>query len=200
MAIATLTRPATTSADQEPRGAPEPEEKWLRHLNGRHRQFFDTSTLNNGAPLTRVANFLDVYRDAYGVGDRDVNAIVGAHGTGLGLVFSDAIWERFGLGEYYSVADVSTERPATRNPYSGVGAHAPAISVASLQRRGVRFLGCQQSINRVARELARKGKGAEGAIRNALADGLLPGVTLVPAMVVAANRAQESGLAYLFVG
>jgi hypothetical protein len=55
MAIATLTRPATTSADQEPRGAPEPEEKWLRHLNGRHRQFFDTSTLNNGAPLTRVA-------------------------------------------------------------------------------------------------------------------------------------------------
>jgi intracellular sulfur oxidation DsrE/DsrF family protein len=201
-AFAAVASPSAFRAQTDQWSANAPNEDWLKDLHGKHKQFFDTNALNNGAPLTRVANFLDVYRDSYGLTDRDVNAIVGAHGTGLGLVLSDAMWERYELGAYYSLNDPPTGQAARRNLYSGsVGGGVGAVnSVAALQLRGVRFLGCQQSINRVARELSAKGKGVEAEIRKEFAGGLLPGVTLVPAMVVAANRAQESGVAYLFVG
>jgi intracellular sulfur oxidation DsrE/DsrF family protein len=176
-------------------------ETWLQGLTGKHRQFFDVNALNNGAGLRRVSNFFDAYRDAYHLGDRDVNAIFGAHGDGLPYTLTDAIWERFELGARYSVIDPRDHRPARRNIYatSDVGTGIVA-SVGALQARGTRFLACNQTLGRLARDLAAERKLQAEDVREALVKGLLPGVTLVPAMVIAANRAQEMGLAYLFVG
>ncbi|HEY4306998.1 MAG TPA: hypothetical protein VGM82_21180 [Gemmatimonadaceae bacterium] len=41
--------------------------------------------------LGRVDNVLNTYREEYGLADRDVNVVFGAHGNGLG--------EPFGLAE-----------------------------------------------------------------------------------------------------
>ena len=70
--------------------------------------------------------------------------------------------------------------------------------IPELQARGVRFIACMQSIGRLADELSASRREDGGAIRKALVEGLLPGVLTVPAMVVAANRAQESGLTYVY--
>lgn len=181
--------------------AAEPAEPWLKGLRGKHKQFFDVNAINGGAPLGRVANFYDAYGEAYGLKDADLNAIFGAHGDGLAFVLSDALWERFELGARYKVTDPKTGQPARRNVFAvSDAAFNRGVSVASLMGRGARFLGCRQTMGRLARELAAAKFGTEAELRAEIEKGLVSGATAVPAMVVAANRAQEEGVAYLFVG
>jgi intracellular sulfur oxidation DsrE/DsrF family protein len=179
-----------------------PAEAWLDGLTGKHKQFFDVGNHSAGGPLLRADSFLGAYRQAYGLEESHVNIVFGAHGSALALVLGDALWTHYKLGAHYSIEDPLTKQPAERNVYSGAGGAASAVdtSVTSLQKRGVRFLGCMQSIARLARPLSAKSGESEAAVRETLLAGLLPGVTAVPAMIVAANRAQESGLTYAYLG
>jgi intracellular sulfur oxidation DsrE/DsrF family protein len=172
-----------------------PDESWLQGLTGKHRQFFDVSSPREGRALARVANFLDGYIEAYGMRDSDLNAVVGTHSGGLALVFNDAIWSKYEFGKRYSENDPVTGVPSIRNPYG----EGWAFSVDRLQKRGVRFIACARSIRRLSADLARDG-GRVDEVRAELMANLLPGVTAVPAMVVAGNRAQEAGLTYVFLG
>jgi intracellular sulfur oxidation DsrE/DsrF family protein len=70
--------------------------------------------------------------------------------------------------------------------------------LTALQQRGVRFLGCGRSFNALAATLAGAG-GDVSALEAELHAGVLPGVMIVPAMVIAVNRAQESGITYCAV-
>ncbi|MEX2016363.1 MAG: hypothetical protein WD873_06960 [Candidatus Hydrogenedentales bacterium] len=199
--IAALSGGVAWKTQQQGRLITEPNETWLRDLTGQHKQFFDVSAPLDGAALRRVANFLDAYRDAYGLSDVQVNAVFGAHGDGLAFVLNDSMWARFELGVRYSIGDPSTQKPARRNVYNDSGSSTSGrITVSSLQKRGVRFIACQKSITRLAREFAASEKTTEAELTATIERGLLVGVTPVPAMVVAANRAQEQGLAYVFVG
>jgi intracellular sulfur oxidation DsrE/DsrF family protein len=180
--------------------APAPPEPWLEGLRGKHRQFFDVGQHLDGAVLGRTAQFLNVYRDAYGMRDSEVNVVFGAHGGGLALVLGDALWTRYKLGALYRVTDPATQVASRRNLYSGVTASAnPSESVTALQARGVRFLACMRTIGRLARTVAEQAGEPESDVRNTIVAGLLPGVMTVPAMIVAVNRAQESGLSYVFL-
>lgn len=177
---------------------PEP---WLEGLKGRHKQFFDVGAHGQGNPLNRAMTFLNIYGSAYGLKDSDVNVIFGSHGTGLGIVLNDALWQHYNLGAHYGVDDPTTKAPAVRNPFSGVGsASIVDTSVGALQQRGMRFIGCMQSVARLSRQLAAKTGESQPAIADAIVAGFLPGVTPVPAMIVAASRAQESGLTYAYLG
>jgi intracellular sulfur oxidation DsrE/DsrF family protein len=179
----------------------EPEERWLANLHGKHKQFFDVGAHSNGQPMVRVASFMNAYNSAYGVPDAQLNVVFGAHGTGLPLVLNDIMWRKYGLGAHYSVEDVTTKAPAVRNPWSGIG-HASMApeSVHGLAQRGVRFIACRNTIARVSKALAAKTGESDAAVAEALTANVLPGVEVVPAMIVAVNRAQESGLSYAFLG
>jgi intracellular sulfur oxidation DsrE/DsrF family protein len=182
-----------------------PFETWLDGLNGRHRQFFDVGAMNNGAPLRRIHQYVDSYTRAYALADQDVSTLFGAHGNGLPFVLADAIWERFELGKRHGVIDPTTSRPATRNVFLAPDAStrrglvALEASITRLQARGVRFLACNNTIDAWAQELSRGDKAREAGVRKELIDGLIPGAMLVPAMLVAGNRAQEVGFAYAFL-
>jgi intracellular sulfur oxidation DsrE/DsrF family protein len=171
-------------------------ESWLDNLHGRHKQFFDVSALSDGAPLDRVWGYFDVYHDAYGLSDHEIDAVVGAHGSALGFVLTDAVWAAYDLGKIFSVKDPQYGTVATRNLF----AEGATGTVSSLQRRGARFLACQRSIDRLSRQLATASGKDPARVRAELEGGLLPRVTLVPAMIVATNRAQEAGLTYVHLG
>jgi intracellular sulfur oxidation DsrE/DsrF family protein len=177
-------------------------EPWLQGLTGRHKQYFDVSAHLQGAPLGRTANFFNAYVDAYSLKDSDVNVVFGAHGTAIPMVFNDALWSKYALGAKYSIVELGTKNPAVRNIFAGAGTgntwYDP--SIASLQKRGVRFLACLQAIARVSRELASREGVDAPAIKEELIAGLLPGVTPVPAAIVAVNRAQEAGMTYVYLG
>lgn len=195
--VAIAAAPATAFARTD-RG--DADETWLRGLNGKHRQVFDTGNFRDGKPLSRVANFLDVYAETYGLRDTDLNAIVGVHGSALGFVFNDSLWAKYELGRRWQVTDPVTKAAATRNP---MVRQDPSYdwgvdySLTRLQSRGVRFIACMRSMRGLSMEIA-GGRAGAPAINADLLANLLPGVTPVPAMIVAVNRAQEAGLTYVF--
>ncbi len=194
-AAALLGVAAVPSVARAATSPPAADETWLQGLSGKHKQFFDAATGGDGRVLGRVANFFDAYAEAYGLKDSDLNAVFAAHGSATPLVMNDAFWAKYELGRRYSQNDPATREPAVRNPF----ARGSNTSVARLQERGVRFLVCMQSIRRLSRELA-PDPGAVEDLRQEIIAHLLPGVTTVPAAIVAANRAQEAGLTYVYVG
>jgi intracellular sulfur oxidation DsrE/DsrF family protein len=185
----------TVSAQESQAPGVPVDEQWLQGLTGKHRQMFDVATSKDGRPLGRLANFLDAYAEAYGTTDSDVNAIFGVHGNGLPLLLNDSIWAKYEFGKRYGEIDPQSGAPAVRNPW----ARGSASSVARLRERGVRFIACQRSIRRLSGELATGGVKADD-VRAELLGNLLPGVTPVPAMIVAVNRAHEAGLSYAYIG
>jgi intracellular sulfur oxidation DsrE/DsrF family protein len=174
---------------------PEPDESWLQGMTGKHKQIFDVTSIRGGGPLVRTANFLDSYAEAYGMKDSELNAVVGVHGGALPLAFNDAMWSKYELGKRTGENDPKTQTAATRNVF----ASGTPNSVARLQERGVRFIACMRAIRRLSGELATPGNSAD-QVRTELLANLLPGVTPVPALIVAVNRAQESGLSYAYIG
>lgn len=184
---------APAFAGAAPRPSAPPDEAWLQGLTGKHRQYFDVGLLDVRA-LARVANFMDVYAEAYETKDSDVNVVFGVHGAATAMMLNDAMWERHDLGRRNSITDPGSRAPARRNLFATGG-----TSVARLQERGVRFIVCMRSIRRLSGELAGAG-GSADQVRAELLANLLPGVTSVPAAIVATNRAQEAGLTYVYIG
>lgn len=172
-----------------------PDESWLQGLTGKHKQISDVSTIRGGTPLARTANYLDAYAEAYGTKDSDTHAIFGVHSAALALAFNDAMWAKYELGKRVGENDPRTQAPATRNIF----ASGTPTSIARLQERGVRFIACMRAIRRLSGELATATNPAD-QVRAELVANLLPGVTPVPALIVAMNRAQEAGLTYVYLG
>ena len=183
-------------------GDTHPGDEWMRELKGKHRTVFDMSAHRNGKPLAQAKNFLDAWRDAFATPERDVNLVIGIHGEAIPVVLNDALWARFKLGEQYEVMDATSKTAAVRNAFSAANASASGLltaeqSVESLQKRGVRFLVCMNTIAGATRKLSAAGFGSPDEVRAAIMGGLLPGVITVPAMVVALTQLQERGVRYV---
>jgi intracellular sulfur oxidation DsrE/DsrF family protein len=174
---------------------------WMDELKAPHRTVFDMSAHGNGKPLTQAKNYLDGWRDAFKVPEREINLVMGAHGEAIPVVLTDALWSRFELGKQYSITDGGTKAPAVRNVFTTANATAGALvtpeqSVEGLQKRGVRFLICMNTIAGATKKLVAAGLGTSDDIHSAIMGGLLPGVITVPSMVVALTQLQEHGLKY----
>jgi intracellular sulfur oxidation DsrE/DsrF family protein len=177
---------------------------WMGELTAKHRTVFDMSAHANGKPLTQAKNFLDAWRDAFKVPERDLNLIVGVHGDAIPVVLADSLWSRYKLGEQYGITDGGTKTAAVRNVFTVANATpgglvTPEQSVEGLQKRGVRFLVCMNTIAGATRKLVAAGLGGSDEIRAAIMGGLLPGVTTVPAMIVTLTQLQERGVKYIKV-
>lgn len=203
-ALAALGASAGTlrAAGRPEKGASPDAADWMDELKGKHRTVFDMSAHRNGKPLQQAKNYLDAWRDAFKVSEGDVNLVIGIHGEAIPLVLVDALWARFKIGEQYEVMDTVSKSAAVRNVFSAANATAgglvtPEQSVETLQKRGVRFIVCMNTIAGATRKLSAAGLGSPEEIRPALLNGLLPGVTTVPAMVVALTQLQARGVAYV---
>lgn len=79
-------------------------------------------------------------------------------------------------------------------------ADIPASStIAALQTRGARFILCNNAFNFWVGRLAAGGAGSAADIRAELEKNMIPGVTIVPAMVIAMNQAQQAGATYMYL-
>jgi len=176
----------------------------MRELTAPHRVAFDWSAHKNGKPLSQGKNYLDAWRDAFKATERDINLVFAIHGDAIPVVLTDALWSRYKIGEQYEVVDGGTKQPAIRNVFTAANAGtgglvAPDESVESLQKRGARFAVCRNTVAGATKKLSAAGLGAPDEIRAAILNGLLPGVILVPAMLVTLTQLQEHGVRYLKV-
>ena len=194
-------------------------EDWIKEVRGDHRCLFDFSAHKNGFPLLHILNYLNTYKAAYGAGPGQVGAVGTFYGIGGGssisMGFDDEIWAKYQLGEYNGLRDGSG-KPYVRNVFHrptkddrhlfSQALQAPDLAmfgdaivgagIESLQGMGAKFLMCGNALQAWTFELAARGKGAQPAIDKELRAHLLPGVTIVPAMVIAIEKAQAAGISY----
>ncbi|MGE0361892.1 MAG: hypothetical protein AB7H93_05335 [Vicinamibacterales bacterium] len=187
---------------------------WIKEVPGKARCFFDCPQHVNGVGLLHILNYLGAYpagqagvaSSFYGVGPA----------SSIALGFNDAMWAKYDLGELLGLKDAAG-KPYTRNLFANMtkgeahlvagrmgipatigmlGEAAPAFSIPNLQKMGTKFLVCNNALGLWTLELEARGKGTAAAIDKDLRANLLPGVTIVPAMVQAIEQAHQAGFGY----
>jgi len=219
-AAAGVTAFATARAEaQSPVMAASGPDAWIKEVKGTHRCLFDFPQHKGGAPLLHILNYLNTYTEAYKAAPGSAGAVGTFYSIGnqssISLAFGDAMWAKYSLGEYLGLKDKSG-RPYTRNVFrqptaddAGVLFQAfqtpaipeltgavPAIGIESLQKMGTKFLLCANALGGWCLELQARGKGKAEDIEKDLRANVLPGVTIVPAMVIAIEKAQAAGIRY----
>lgn len=189
---------------QQPAGAPvATSDAWLDHLKGRHRQLFDVPEPEGGTALRHVRNYLDAWRDVYGVAERDVSVVVTLYARTTPLGLQDATWGKYALGAALNITDPTTNAPLVRNwfahPKAGdpVADGEPETSMEALQQRGVVFALCNNALKRWSARLEKSGMGAAADIHADLVAHALPGVVIVPDVLVTMTKAHERGFGYV---
>ena len=203
-AIASLTAlaGARLSADQQSAGSTAAstagfEMGWLEQLKGKHRQLYDLGgheLSDDPRPLRFARNFLDTFRDVYGLEYPDINTAVGISGPAFPMNTSDRLWVKYKLGERAKIVDPMTKQPAVRNIFYDDGSQ---ISVKAIQARGAVFWQCNVALGAVAQQLAAAFQMPVDEVRADLIAGLNPGVRLMPSHVMALALAQERGFSYM---
>ena len=169
-------------------------DSWMKPLKGKHRQMFHATAAGDSAMLM-ANNFLDAYAGEFGAKPGEVNAVIGIHGGALSLGFNDAAWAKYSMGKGSSVTDPATKEPAVKNIFAAGG----RLGIAESQKRGIVFLMCHTALRFRSQAIAAERGETYEAVYEDLKASRLPGMILVPAMVVAINRAQEAGFTYLRV-
>jgi hypothetical protein len=185
-----------------------PSDKWLGSVTGKHRQFFDMPNHANGLGLMHVTNYLNTLRDTYGVASPGATAVVSLYGMTTLLGFNDAMWQKYALGKALKVMDGSNA-VATSNVFYSAPAGAATLSlsgapmpipadtsISELQKRGAVFIMCNNAFNFW---MASLGGDKAADVRSEFLPNMLPGIFLVPAMVVAINQAQMHGCSYMYL-
>jgi len=192
---------------------------WISEVKGTHRCLFDFPQHKNGVPLLHILNYINTYNQAYKAAPGTVGAVGTFYSLGtqasIPFAFNDTMWAKYRLGEYTGLKDASG-RPYTRNVFYRptkddghllIQAYqspnipelldaVPAMGIENLQKMGTKFLLCNNAFGAWCLELQARQKGKADAIQKDLAANLLPGVTIVPAMVIAIEKAQAAGIRY----
>jgi len=212
-AVANLTM-VGLGADQE-----SSADAWIKEVKGSHRCLFDFPQHKGGVPQLHILNYLNTYATAYKTGAGEVGAVGTFYGVGtqasIPLAFNDAIWTRYELGVYTGLKDADGKhytrnvfnRPTPRDLHLLMQAYGtpmipaladaiPALGIENLQKMGAKFVLCANALGIWCLELEARGKGKAQDIEGELRANVLPGVTIVPAMVIAIEKAQEAGIKY----
>ena len=192
---------------------------WIGEVKGTHRCLFDFPQHKYGMPLLHILNYLNTYTAAYKTGPGEVGAVGTLYSVGrqasIAMAFNDAIWAKYRLGAYTGLKDADG-RPYTRNVFNrpttgdlhllmqaiespnipSLAEAVPALGIENLQKMGAKFILCANALGIWCLELEARGEGKAQNIEQDLRANVLPGVTIVPAMVIAIEKAQEAGIRY----
>jgi intracellular sulfur oxidation DsrE/DsrF family protein len=175
------------------------QDAWLAGLKGKHRQLFDAPAPAGGIPLVHVLNYMDTYNKAFATPDKDVNAVLTFYGSTVFHGLSDEMWAKYRLGEFLGEKDAQGT-PVTKNPWRTaptiLGMSLPQASIEALQQRGATFIICNNALGIFAGMVAQARGLEQAAVYEDMKAHILPNVTLVPAMVIAIEQAQNAGLTY----
>lgn len=196
--FAALDGASEASAQSAARPAGQWDLSWVDLFKGTHKQVYDYGSFELAGdlrPLRFVRNYLDAYRDALGLEPPSINTAVGISRAAFPLNASDAIWQKYRLGERWKIVDPATQQPAVRNLF--IGNSASDVSITALRARGTVFWQCNVALGAIVQELAQATQTPAAEVRSELVAGLNPGVRLVPAHVMALGMVQERGFTYM---
>ena len=162
------------------------KDDWMDGLPGKHRLLIDTTTPDGFRDgLLFASNFLLANRNDYGLQDQDSAVIVVARHLSTGYGFNNDMWAKYGA----TLADAQAKETPKANP--------SAASLGALANQGVQFAVCAMATNRIAGMIARAVGGNAEAVNKELIANLVTNARMVPAGIIAVNRAQERGYSFV---
>ncbi len=166
------------------------DDPWVNRLQGAHRVVFHSHLPTDGLAIRWAQTYLDTQKAHYGFADADSSVLVGLNGRSIGWFFGNALWAKY---------------PTIGEVMGAPGASNPQVTlVANLVARGVILLACGNSIRASGQRFLPAAQQGDAAARTAFTDEvratLLPGIEVVPSMVVTLQQAQERGCRYIYAG
>lgn len=200
--------PAQTPSQGGPwQPARHAQDDWLDQAPGQHRFVFDTTNADGfGGALLYVNNFFLANKSGYGLGDADLAVVIVARHNSTPFAYNDAMWAKYGapLAQRAKATDPQTKQAPKVNIYnsSALAAMLPnrSATLDSLIKRGVHLAVCQMATRFFAGGIAQATGGTTDSIYTELVANLVGNAHMVPAGIVALNRAQERGYSFANVG
>jgi hypothetical protein len=190
-------KPAVTT-----RWEPARHEKddWLDQIPGKHRIVFDTTNPDKLVDAMAFAgNFFRTNRTEYGLESSDLAVLLIVRHRATALAYNDAIWAKYGatLATFTKLEDPKTKEAPKLNLYNatGYGDAIPTrgVTLESLAKLGAQFGVCSVATRALAGMIAGAVKGDANTVFNELTSNLISNGRMVPAGIIAVNRAQERG-------
>jgi len=183
------------------------EDDWFDRIPGGHRFFFDTITPQGfGQTIFFANNVFTANRNGYRLRQEDQALAICVRHHSTGFAFNDAMWAKYGesLAERADLKDPKTGQAPKINMYmaSGYGSQLSnnGVTLDSLLKLGAHLAVCQMATRANASGIAQQTGGKNDDIYQELTSNLVPNSHMVPAGIVAVNRAQERGYAFAYGG
>ena len=177
----------------------EPSSRWLDGVKAPHRQLFDAPAPLDGVPLIHVFNYYETLNKAFNVKDADIDAVLTFYGATTFYGINDEMWAKYNIGEFLGVKNANGQF-ATANPWRAnptiLGMQLPQASIEGLKKRGATFILCNNALGLFSGMLAQKRGLDPKVVHEDMKNNILPGVDLIPGMVVAIEQAHRAGLSY----
>ncbi len=191
---------ATEEASWRP--ARHPQDDWYDKVPGVHRFLLDTSSPDSmGWAMQFASNYFTANQQVYGLKDSDLAVIVVARHKSTAFAYNDSIWAKYGkqLSEQSEFVDPKTKESPKVNIYAGMNdSTAQAGRMDALIKKGVQFAVCQMSTRGIAGRIAKANGLETDAVVKEITSNLISNSHMVPAGIVAVNRAQEHGYSFIY--
>ncbi len=184
-------------------GASTEFQSWLDGIRGQYKQVYDAPSPNNGFALIWSHVFLMTAAQGYNVSESEIGVVVVLRHSAIPIAFSDGVWAKYKLGEYFKINDPATKSPALRNPFAYIkqgDMPLPEAALDKLVTRGVKIAVCNTAIHHQSARLAQQLGIPHETVKQDWLAAVLPGVQVVPSGVLAVNGAQSKGCTYCFAG
>ena len=209
-ATAGVAQAATVTAPFEPqRWQPQFEaaDRWLDLPHTRHRMVFDALTPKGALmALEFASNFFATNLSVYGLHASALGVVIVLRHMATPLGYNDFVWRKYGaaFAEKLQLDAKTTVEAVQGNPLErasgGPSGKEQTPILASLGQMGVRFAICGMATTGIAGVVAKIVGGNSEQIRDQFATNLIENALMVPAGIVAVNRAQEHGYTLSYVG
>ncbi len=196
VALAAGSAKAATSAGWKPER--HDKDEWFEQNNAKHRVVFDTTTPDGlSQSLFFAQNYMAINTSDYGIAPSDQAVVVILRYQSVAFGYNDAMWAKYSapIAARIKYQDPKTKAPAKLNvlnseAYSDVVMNPP---IESLTKMGIQLAVCNLATKNMSLAIAKATGGSADSIYQELAANLLHNARLVPAGIVAVNRAQEHG-------
>jgi intracellular sulfur oxidation DsrE/DsrF family protein len=183
--------------------ARHPQDDWFEAIPGKHRFVFDTTSPEGmQMALQFCANYFNANNQAYELKDDDLAVVIVARHKSTSFAYNDSMWAKYGqqLSAQSGFVDPKTNKPPSMNLYETAdrGVVQDGRALNDLIKRGVQFAVCQTSSRGISGAIARAAGGDADKILQEISANLIANARIVPAGILAVNRAQERGYSFVY--
>jgi intracellular sulfur oxidation DsrE/DsrF family protein len=148
-------------------------------------------------------NLYEANKKGYSLAESDIAIVICLRHFATAFAYNDAIWGKYGkqMSMMLEFTDPKTKQAPSTNLLNSAdyGMALPnfGTTIDSVVKRGVQFAVCDMATHFFAGQIAMASGGNADALYNELVANRIPNSHMVPAGVVAVNRAQEYGYTLL---